>query len=127
MKSFIEVVKPEKAAEQKGFPTFEDVVKGGNPIEEATTGTASKNLQDAIGKLHQLQLDLQGVQKSMLDARERFLGIPKGDPERDPIAEELKTLNKKKADLEKNIKDAENKLQSALDKEDVEDVDMDLL
>jgi hypothetical protein len=126
MKSFIEIVKPEQAAAAKGFPTFEDVVKSGNPMEEGV-GTSSKGLQDAIGKLHQLQLDLQNVQKSMLDARDKFLGIPKGDPERDPIAEELKSLNKKKADLEKNIKDAEAKLQSALDKEDVEDVDIDLI
>jgi hypothetical protein len=126
MKSFIEIVKPEQAAATKGFPTFEEVVKNGNPMEEGV-GTSSTGLQDAIGKLHQLQLDLQNIQKSMLDVRDKFLGIPKGDPERDPIAEELKSLNKKKADLEKNIKDAETKLQSALDKEDVEDVDMDLI
>jgi len=123
MKSFKETINT--PIEKKGFPTFEESIAG-KTIEEGA-GTSSKKLQDAISKFHGAQLDLQQLQTAMLDARDRFLAIPKGDPEREPIAEELKALGKKKEAAAKNVAETERALQSALDKEDVEDIDVDIL
>lgn len=124
MKSFKEIINI--PTEKRGFPTFEEMKGNSSTIEEGA-GASSKKLQDAIAKFHAAQLELQQLQLSMLNARDRFLAIAKGDPDRDPIAEELKELGKKKAVAAKNVVETERVLQSALDKEDIEDIDVDIL
>lgn len=123
MKSFKETIGI--PTEKRGFPTFEESIAG-KTIEEGA-GTSSKKLQDAIAKFHAAQLELQQLQLSMLNARDRFLAIAKGDPDRDPIAEELKELGKKKAVATKNVVETERVLKTALDKEEVEDIDLDII
>ncbi len=125
MKTFIETVREEVAPElPKGIPTFSEAIKQKEEVDEAFTG------KDAVSKsfevLHTLQLELQTIEKDLLNMRDQYLAFEKGSEDRKRLEPKMIDLGKKKKDLEKKIQDAEVASQRALANDDSEVEDLDI-
>ncbi len=133
MKTFNEVNYSQKSTisyEERGLPTFEQMAElMSNPNEDLTeaAGMSSKQLRTAIQTVHDLELQIQKLEMNMLATRDKFVALPKDDTKRDTLRQELVQFNKDKTELQKKLQKAEMELQRALSREEIDDVEIDLL
>jgi AraC-like DNA-binding protein len=135
MKTFNEVNYPSKSTvsrKERGLPTFEQIVElmsDPDSVEDLAeaSGVSSKELRTAIQAVHDLELQIQKLEMNMLATRDQFVALPKDDAKRDPLRQELVQLNKDKTELQKKLQRAEIELQRALSREEIDDVEIDLL
>lgn len=102
--------------------TFKEAIE----ISEAV-GVSSKNLRNAMERVHDVQLEIQSVERKMVTAQGNFVALPKEDPKREKFKQEILKLNKSKAELQKKLQLAELDLERELRYEETDDVEIDLL
>jgi len=139
MKTFNEFKKNEREERMNLFegklPDFNEFNKAISEDSEyiddilEAVGTASPEVRKTVEIVHGIQLEIQQLDKKMLDVREKFLAIPKEDTnKREPHRKELVDLNHKKLALQKSLQKAEMDFERALSKDEGdEDVDINLL
>jgi len=123
MKTFSQIISSSESENvNTEFPTFSEAISG--ELEEGFTG--KDKVSASFEKLHALQLELQEIEKQLLTFRDQFLAIPTGSPDRDALKPQMIALSKKKAEIEKTIKNAEVETQRAIASDDMEIEELDI-